>query len=426
MKRKTMLSRTLGAAISSLLMISACAAPVSAVADTLTDLNGDGVINVFDLVLAKRETVEAANPMILDATDCSAMPGDTVTMQISLKNNPGFTSGSFMLHYDTACLEPLYAEDAISYTYDAALADVSAMVLPSSMHGTLVCMADASQAVAQDGNLFSIDFVVLENVPADAVYSVTVSDPMFYGAEGEQLTSLLLEKGSVAIPAHAANGTKNNRKPFSFGIDVSKWQGDIRWDEVVEDRKDIEFVMIRAGSGSGDPSFRSDPYFAQNYEGATAVGLPVGAYWYSYALTPEEAVAEAETCLAVLGDRALQFPIAYDVELKAQWEMSPEDFCAIIDAFCSTMEAAGCYVTVYSSASPLNTLYTEEMRQKYGVWVAQYAPDTVYNGDYGMWQYSCTGHVEGIDSDVDMNYCYYDYASIICNGGFNHCTPANE
>ncbi len=424
MNTKRMLTRGMSVVISAMLTMTACASPVFALEQTLTDLNGDGVINVFDLVLAKREAVAASNPLLIDINEQEALPGDEITVEVSLRNNPGFAYATFMLNYDTTCMEVLYDVDVPVYSYDETLANTAAWVMPSGMHGSLVCVAETNHVTAADTTLFSIQFTVLENVEADASYSLTVSDALLYDADGERISALLLEKGAVSIPAHAANGTKNERKPFAFGIDVSKWQPDIDWNAVAADRKNVAFTMIRAGSGSGDPGYRSDPSFAQHYDDATAAGIPVGAYWYSYALTPEEAIAEAETCMAVLGDRAFQYPIAYDVERPQQWAMTPEAFSAIIDAFCSTLEANGYYVTVYSSASPLNTLYTAEMRQKYGVWVAQYAPDTFYNGDYGMWQYSCTGRVDGIPSDVDMNYCYYDYESIIVNGGFNNCKPA--
>lgn len=423
MRAKRIIARSLSALVGAMLTVTACITPVSALPDTLTDRNGDGTINVFDLILAKRESVAAAKPLVIDVNEQEAMPGDTISVDVKLQNNPGFAQATFMLHYDTSGLELAYEQETVAYTYNGDLADTTAMVLPSGIHGSVVCVAENSTAPAKDATLFSIQFTVLDSAEAKLSYSVSISDTLFYDSEGVEISSLLIEKGSVKIPAHAAYGTKNERKPFAFGVDVSKWQGNIRWDEVVTDRKDIAFAMIRAGSGSGDPSYRSDPYFAQHYDGAVAAGLPVGAYWYSYALTPEEAVAEAETCMAVLGDRAFQYPIAFDVERPKQWEMSAKDFSAIIDAFCSTMEANGYYVVVYSSASPLKSLYTQEMRQKYGVWVAQYAPDTYYNGDYGMWQFSCTGKVNGIDCDVDLNYSYYDYPSIIQNGGFNHCTP---
>lgn len=420
MKKKTFLQRLCTLTLSTVIAAACCAAPISAVTDVLTDLNGDGVVNVFDVVLAKRETVTASNPMILDVSDVQAEPGEIITLDIEIRNNPGFTSGTFMLQYDTM-LEPVYQDDTMVYTYNNELADQFAAVLPCALRGTLICLAEAADIAEEDAVLFSISFKVGEQAVPGTVYSLSLMDAHFYDASETEVSAMLLEKGSVTLPETPKLLWKGDKKPFSWGIDVSKWQGEIDWEQVAADEQNVEFVMIRAGSGAGDPAVQSDPYFEQHYDGATSVGLPVGAYWYSYALTPEEAVAEAETCLAVLGDRAFQFPISYDLEREAQWQMSPEDFCAIVDAFCSTMEEAGYYVTVYSSATPLNKLYTAEMRQKYGVWVAQYADSTIYNGNYGMWQYSCTGSVDGIRSEVDMNYCYYDYETIICENGLNHC-----
>lgn len=422
-----MMPRRIGSAVVSAVMcVAMFTNPVFAVAEGVSDLNGDGVVNVFDIVLAKRETVIAAKPMIMDINEVEAMPGDTITLDIFLQDNPGFGSFSFMVQYDAAVLEPVYRDGALVYTYCQGLENPTATVLPCGLQGTLLCMAEPESTWCEDGTLLSIEFKVSQQAAANAQYGVTLFDTNFYDADGALISSILLEKGTVSIPAHAANGTENDRVPFSFGIDVSRWQGDIDWEKVKADERNVEFVMIRAGSGSGDPAVRIDPYFERHYAGATSVGLSVGAYWYSGALTPEAAVAEAETCLSILGDLPFQFPIAYDMELEAQWKMSPAEFSAIADAFCSTMEEAGYYVTVYSSATPLNQLFTEEMRIKYGVWVAQYAPDTIYNGDYGMWQYSCKGSIDGIDTDVDLNHCYYDYASIICGKGFNNCVPVTE
>ena len=89
-------------------------------------------------------------------------------------------------------------------------------------------------------------------------------------------------------------------------------------------------------------------------------------------------------------------------------------------AFCETMEAAGYFVGIYGSAvSGFQERMDDSKLKAYSHWVAQYASKCTYSGEYGIWQYSSTGKVDGIKGNVDMDYGYIDYPSIIKNGGFN-------
>ena len=91
------------------------------------------------------------------------------------------------------------------------------------------------------------------------------------------------------------------------GIDVSKHQGVIDWSKVKTD-----FAILRAGFGRY--ASQKDPQFERNYAGAKAAGIPVGAYWYSYARSAEEAREEAKACLQVLQGKQFEFPIYFDIE----------------------------------------------------------------------------------------------------------------
>ena len=92
----------------------------------------------------------------------------------------------------------------------------------------------------------------------------------------------------------------------------------------------------------------------------------------------------------------------------------------IISAFCDEMEKAGYFVGLYMSASPLTTYVTQAVRDRYAVWVAHYGVSKPsYNGQYGMWQYSSAGRVDGINGNVDMDECYIDYPKMIKESGKN-------
>ena len=199
------------------------------------------------------------------------------------------------------------------------------------------------------------------------------------------------------------------------GIDVSQWQGVIDFEKVKA--SGIEFVIIRAGYGRTVE--QRDPYFEKNYTGAKAAGLKVGAYWYSYADSVEDAKKEAATCLEVIKGKQFEYPIYFDLEEQKQFARG-KTFCSdLVKAFCNTLEAAGYFAGLYISRSPLTTHITTEVANRYAVWVAEYGHKLNYSGNYGMWQNTSAWRVGGISGNVDHDFCYVDYPSIIKNKGLN-------
>lgn len=215
--------------------------------------------------------------------------------------------------------------------------------------------------------------------------------------------------GTVTISSETAPTTQS---VFLKGIDVSQFQLNIDWNKV-KASGEADFAIIRAGYGK--ELNQEDPYFDYNMQNAQAAGMDVGIYWYSYAYSVEDAVKEAETCYQIIKDYSFSYPVYFDVEEYGQmFNLTKAQLSAIVDAFCSTLEAKGYYVGVYSSASYLQSNIYEHVLQKYDVWVAEYNSGIYhYNGHYGIWQYSSTGSVDGIPAAVDLNYCYKNYPEII-------------
>lgn len=204
------------------------------------------------------------------------------------------------------------------------------------------------------------------------------------------------------------------------GIDVSKWQGQIDFNAVK--RSGVDFVIIQAGYGKSVT--QKDPYFEQNYARAKAAGLKVGAYWFSYALTPNEAAEEARTCAAVIANKQFDFPIYYDLENEPKSKYFPfvtgKTNCTnMVKAFCLELEKLGYFVGLYISRSPLQTHITKEVADRFALWLAEYGSKLNYSGKYGIWQRSSTGRVVGIIGNVDIDEAVIDYSTIIKNGGFN-------
>lgn len=201
-------------------------------------------------------------------------------------------------------------------------------------------------------------------------------------------------------------------EPMKKGVDISYCQKKIDWNKV-----DAEFVIVRAGYGRY--TSQKDAMFEDHYKNAKERGIPVGAYWYSYAKTPEDARLEADACLDILAGKQFEYPIYYDVEEKDQLALGKEKLSAIMRAFLERVEAAGYFVGLYGSYSSLTNLTDASIRQRYAVWLAHWDVDkSPYTGAYGMWQYS-VGSANGVTGACDLDYCYVDYPAQIKAKGLN-------
>lgn len=211
-----------------------------------------------------------------------------------------------------------------------------------------------------------------------------------------------------------------------FGIDVSRHQGNINWSHVKADG--VKFAIIRAGFGKVVPK-QKDEQFENNYAGCKSNGIPCGAYWYSYAMSADEAREEAAACLEVLKGKTFEYPIYFDLEETTQFALGKKVCSDMVQAFCDTLEKAGYYAGLYCSTYYLTSYITESVRSRYAIWVAQYNKSCTYSGDYGIWQHSVAGHpdydvfgkgsVYGISGQCDLDYCYVDYPTAIKKAGLN-------
>lgn len=207
------------------------------------------------------------------------------------------------------------------------------------------------------------------------------------------------------------------------GIDVSKWQGNIDWKRVKA--SGVDFAILRVGYG-GAPS-QKDGTFEDNYKNAKAVGMPVGAYHYSYAKDVAGAQREAQTFLEWVKGKQFEYPVVFDIEENVVYNMGKNTVSEIIKAFCSIVEGAGYYVCVYTNKNWLDNVVSDEVKGKYDTWLAQWTSAPSYSGPFGMWQYSSSGTVDGISGRVDMDIAYKNYPEIIkrkkLNGWGNEDVP---
>lgn len=194
-----------------------------------------------------------------------------------------------------------------------------------------------------------------------------------------------------------------------FGIDVSKWNGDIDWDKVKADG--VEFVMIRCGyRGTTMGALIEDPNFLMNIRGAKAAGLDVGVYFFTQAINEVEAVEEASMVIALCDGYELDYPVMIDSEGAGgngrADSLDVETRTKVCKAFCETIENAGYEAGVYASRSWYNANLEVNKLEKYRIWLAEYRSTPLYSGYYDMWQYTSKGKVDGIEGNVDLNISY--------------------
>lgn len=202
------------------------------------------------------------------------------------------------------------------------------------------------------------------------------------------------------------------------GIDISAYQGSIDFAKLA---KSVDFVIMRAGYGRY--SSQEDKCFEQNYAGCKRYGIPCGVYWFSYATTAADAKKEAAACLEVIKGKKFEYPIYFDVEGKSLVDRTTVS--AMCEAFCKALESAGYFAGIYMSRSPAQTMLTDEVARRYALWLAEYGSKLNWTGDVGMWQYTSSGKVTGINGNVDMDICYVDYPAVIKAAGLNGYTASN-
>lgn len=199
------------------------------------------------------------------------------------------------------------------------------------------------------------------------------------------------------------------------GIDVSKFQGTINWEEVKS--SGVQFAIIRAGYGNSIS--QKDICFDANMEGALSAGIPVGAYWFSYAISVEDAKAEAAVFLQVLSPYrdSITFPAAFDYEYASREYASengvnatPELINQMATAFLNAVKSGGYRPMLYTNNDYRINIFSAETLAAWDIWLAD------YNGDpdisCAIQQTASNGSVSGISVDVDTDKSFVDYSSL--------------
>lgn len=208
---------------------------------------------------------------------------------------------------------------------------------------------------------------------------------------------------------------ENGKAASSEGIDVSSYSGNIDWKKVKE--SGIDFAMIRVGGrGYGEKGeMYTDERALEYINGAKAEGIKVGAYFFSQAVSTEEAIEEADYVKTVLGDIKLDYPVAYDWEIIKDDDARTDSVSAsqateCARAFCDRVKELGYTPILYSPSRELYFKYDLSRLADIGIWYCEYANVPTFYYEFSMWQYSATGTIDGIEGAVDLNICFTNVA----------------
>ena len=209
-------------------------------------------------------------------------------------------------------------------------------------------------------------------------------------------------------------------------LDVSRWQGEIDWDAVKASGK-IDGVMLKTVSTNRKLSKRKDglyidPTFERNYAECKRLGIPVGVYYYTYAVSHTSADAEQALLKTALTGKTFELPICVDVEDDKLRKLGKQALTDLTAYALATIERWGFYALLYVGLNFGETqLYMGGAAlRKYDVWVSAYrANKPTPAWSFGMWQYTSTASVPGITGNADLSHAYKDYAAIIAKKGMD-------
>ncbi|MGM9588754.1 MAG: GH25 family lysozyme [Faecousia sp.] len=207
------------------------------------------------------------------------------------------------------------------------------------------------------------------------------------------------------------------------GIDVARYQGTIDWAKLAT--SSVDFAMVRLGyRSSADGPIVEDPNARYNLQEAQKNNILLGAYFFSAAVSEEEAVEEANWAADLMDQYSITYPVAYDCEGyknpdSRQYGMSVQERTNVALAFLKQIEKRGYEGMFYSSKNEMEQdgqWLVSKIEKEYKIWVAQYPSDpypitekTSYSGKHHMWQHTTNGVVPGISQNVDLNIAYFGY-----------------
>ena len=197
-------------------------------------------------------------------------------------------------------------------------------------------------------------------------------------------------------------------------IDVSRYQGTIDWSKLAGKIGGAMLKTVSTNKSYG--GIYIDPQFERNYAECKRLGIPAGVYYYTYAQDAATVQAELDKLHEALEGKTFTLPVAVDVEDNKLKPLSADALTDLVILAADTIESWGLYAMVYTYTYYSQTELSMDRLAAYDLWIADYRANRPTR-KHGMWQYTSTGKLEGIDGNVDISHAYKDYPSIITRAG---------
>jgi lysozyme len=193
-----------------------------------------------------------------------------------------------------------------------------------------------------------------------------------------------------------------------FGVDVSEHNGTIDWAALKADG--VQFAMIRIGyRGYDQGAISEDAAFERNIKGAHDAGMQVGVYFFSQAVSEDEAAEEAKWVIERLHSETIDLPVVYDMEMYSDETnargntTTREQRTTDAAVFLDNIANAGYTPMLYASTGTYETVFDPQYLTGYQFWVAEYDTVCSYPYTYAMWQYSESGSLNGVSTNIDLD-----------------------
>ena len=239
-----------------------------------------------------------------------------------------------------------------------------------------------------------------------------------------------ITEGNIALNSYKAENFRidngfmayfddDGEKISHLGCDLSYHNSDVDFDELAA--SGCEFVMLRCGyRGYSEGGIMKDEKFDEYASEAQRAGLKIGVYFFTQALTPEEAEEEARYTLELIEDYDISYPVAFDTEYiddeearTNKSEISDELRSEICRAFCEKIREKGYYPMIYASENWFRRYLNVESLHEYDFWAPQYLDENDFLYDFTIWQYTDSGSIPGVRGEVDLDISMVDYASFV-------------
>lgn len=189
-------------------------------------------------------------------------------------------------------------------------------------------------------------------------------------------------------------------------IDVARYQGNIDWDKVKA--AGIEGALLKTVSTNNREfgGLYIDPYFERNYAEAKKRGIPVGAYYYTYAQDLGYAKKELALFKQAVAGKQFELPLIVDVEDNLLKPLSADALTDLVEYAVKEIESWGCYAMVYTYLNYQNTELNMARLSKYDLWLAAYRDTRPSSPNHSIWQFTSQGQIPGINANCDVNWEY--------------------